>query len=402
MKNIFDLVIRFMAISAMLVGVSLAMVATAPESVAAESSVSELVAVESESVSEMTKLPMVNTYAQSDDGYDPKILYKAVVEAVARHDYDRLQQLINAGADLNFRPGDDFPKLSHLTEEEQLAKRHIFWAVFPDKYYLSGERTQKRAYKMVKFLLDAGAKIEGPHGKDNGVVHHAMLGSDVNLIKLAVAHGAVVKDYTNPLWPLHGGNYLFSARSPEMLKYLLDLGLDLHLKNKYGGSPLHRIVPCRSHLRDCHEMVRILLAHGADPHLKDVNGESPMSRAKKALNFEMVKLLNSAKPGSRSDSKAETPAKDKSDNGDKSEDKVASPKKSESKVPSYGTAGDCADFMQDTPPDISRAILNILKRHKVSCYTVPDQCEDLLKGESPDIRKKLKVALGTLRIYCYQ
>ena len=35
MKSIFDLVIRFMAISAMLVGVSLAMVATAPKSMAA-------------------------------------------------------------------------------------------------------------------------------------------------------------------------------------------------------------------------------------------------------------------------------------------------------------------------------------------------------------------------------
>ena len=212
-----------MAISAMLVGVSLAMVATAPEAVAAKSAVSELVAVEFESVSEMTESPMVDTYAQSNDGYDQKILYKAVVEAVARHDYDRLQQLINAGADLNFRPGADFPKLSHLTPEQKLAKTPYFWAVFPDNYYLSGPTTQKLAYKMVKFLLDNGAKIEGPHGKDKGVLHRAMQASDINLVKLAIAHGAVVKDYDHPSL---GGNYLFEARSPKMTKYLLDLGSD--------------------------------------------------------------------------------------------------------------------------------------------------------------------------------
>ena len=388
MKNIFDLVIRFMAISAMLVGVSLAMVATAPEAVAAKSAVSELVAVESESVSEMTELPMVDTYAQSDDEYDPKLLHVHVLNAIQRHDYNRLQQLINAGADLNYRSDGEYNK-----------RLDIFYHV-ENSYAGTGDKGPKLAYKMVKFLLDNGAKINGPTGQDTTLLDIAILWQDVNLAKLAVAHGA----------DLNGGNagkrkqsYLFDAHSFKMLEYLLESGVNPNVVNsKVWGTPFISNVFRFPRSQEVIDRINILLAYGADPNLPDAYGKTALDYAKERVDIDMVEFLKNAKPGSRSDSKAKTPAKDKSDNGDKSEDKVASPKKSESKVPSYGTAGDCADFMQDTPPDISRAILNILKRHKVSCYTVPDQCEDLLKGESPDIRKKLKVALGTLRIYCYQ
>ena len=389
MKNIFDLVIRFMAISAMLVGVSLAMVATAPESVAAESAVSELVAVESESVSEMTESPMVDTYAQSDDGYDQNILMRAVVPAIKNHDYDRLQQLISAGADLNFRP------------KGWLKSASIFRLGFVKAKWGRGysEQDKQRTYKMVKFLLDNGVKIEGPTGQDTSVLDRAVGTDNFKLLELAIAHGADIKRKSISQ---HAGNYLFYAGSNEMLKYLLDLGLNPNSVNAYSRTPFMRIVASQNQRASRFVKLQLLLAYGADPNMRDTEGKTALDYAKRKLDFEMVEFLKNAKPVSRSDSKAKTPAKDKSDNGDKSEDKVASPKKSESKVPSYGTAGDCADFMQDTPPDVSRAILNILKRHKISCYTVPDQCEDLLKGESPDIRKKLKVALGTLRIYCYQ
>ena len=120
------------------------------------------------------------------------------------------------------------------------------------------------------------------------------------------------------------------------------------------------------------------------------------------VKIDMVELFKNAKPISSSDSKAKTPAKDKPDNGDKSEDKVASPKKSESGVPSYGKAKDCADFVRNETPDTKNAILGLLKRNKISCYEVPSKCPEMLKDKSGEALRNASKALQIYGIFCYQ
>ena len=158
------------------------------------------------------------------------------------------------------------------------------------------------------------------------------------------------------------------------------------------------------------------MAAGADPHAVTVEDNTaydyayagsrystgPVSPSKQYAFMKWYEdRIANWKPKKQA-SKAPTTKAEGKKTPDVSEGKVASPKKSESGVPSYGTVGDCADLMKGHDPESESIALTILKRNNIGCYTVPNRCLDLLSSESDEAINAMLQFLRVAEVFCYQ
>ena len=410
MKNIFDLVIRFMAISAMLLGGVLAFVATAPKAVAQEPTICGAVA--SSNFKRFKRLLAkgdidLNTRCRYNYGE-----YTLLGVASVRHDIKVFNSLILAGAD---------PTVKSEYRERALGRSGMV-----SNIWLWSRSSHADALQAIKFLIANGAPpipnmnltqiIDAPSAGDPSQ-------ATAEIIDALVKAGVSVDNTDSLGWtPL-----MHVAGHPgkiHLLKHLISLGANVNVQSPIerhnsgfgarkwpkGWTPLMRAVVAFDY-----EGVEILLAAGADPHIVSAEDKTAYDYAYSAEAYrgytrheEYRKFLEwyegveaEWKPGQRI-SKAPIAKTEERKTSPSVSDEVASPKKSESKVPSYGTAGDCSDFIKGQTPKVKGIMLKVLERNKVSCYTVPDQCPNLLAGEDREVREAMKKALGTLRIFCYQ
>ena len=433
MKNIFDLVIRFMAISAMLVGVSLAVVATAPEAAAQNPEICNVIqGTNMNRVKRLLARGNIDLNARCSYYNDGE--YTLLGLASDRQNMKVFNALLLAGADPTVKS-----KRFGRREPKQVSNIW-FWVHEP----------HPDALQAVKILLNKGVS-PGP-----GVFLHSY--ESMEMVNLFIEAGVPVDRTDSAGWTslMHiagrrdKDGYVYNGL---LLRRLISLGANVNVKSTApqlfsitekprptGWTPLMNAA-----LAFNRPAARVLLAAGADPHITSTedktaydyaysarhyrfNADSNMRRfflqwyedmeakwkpkqqtSKAPISKEPIaKTPAKDKPDSgdksegNSDSKAKTPAKDKPNNGDKSESKVASPKKSESGVPSYGKAKDCADFVRTETPDTKNAILGLLKRNKISCYEVPSKCPEMLKDKSGEALRNASKALQIYGIFCYQ
>lgn len=119
-------------------------------------------------------------------------------------------------------------------------------------------------------------------------LHSAVRIKDINAIFFLKREGLdmnVKDDFESR--PLH------SAPTEEVAQVLIELGADIHARNKYGESPLHT-----ASYNGYPEVVAVLLKKGADVHAEDKYGQRALHRAAQSLfpkeSIEIFNMLLSA------------------------------------------------------------------------------------------------------------
>ena len=92
----------------------------------------------------------------------------------------------------------------------------------------------------------------------------------------------------------------------EMVRVLLDYGVDVNAKNDWGSTPLDYALEYNSENVDP-SVVRLLLDHAADPNLRAEDGLTPLYRASQHGKVEIVRLLVERASIEVQDSEGRTP-----------------------------------------------------------------------------------------------
>jgi ankyrin repeat protein len=214
-------------------------------------------------------------------------------EAARKGDYFKLLELINQGADVNYKK----QFLSH------------------DEYPLNGA-IMCGNLKVVKLLIDHQAKID-TEKDDRGSLNNAIWMSNKEIIKFLLSKGIFVnKSCSSSLIfsalcsvsfemlkftvedlgvcidskeLLYGDTPLYKTITDERFQetsYLLKKGANVNIQNKEKETPLHRAV-----LNGNVKMIELVLKNGADITIKDEKGMTPLDYAERNNNAQVVKLL---------------------------------------------------------------------------------------------------------------
>ncbi len=141
-------------------------------------------------------------------------------------------------------------------------------------------------WNITKFLLEnkADVHVRGTSNTDTPLLHAAHH-HNVALLPLLIQYGANIHDKTET-----GSTALHVAASGgrvESVQLLLDKGLDINARNKYGNTPLIEavdsyIVRYNHHgaVGDYEGTIKLLLENKADPNIKNSEGYTALDMAK--------------------------------------------------------------------------------------------------------------------------
>jgi cytohesin len=118
--------------------------------------------------------------------------------------------------------------------------------------------------EIARMLIARGARPDGP------ALYAAANSGHAEVVKLFIEHGADLK-YTESTWQR---TVLHTAHSAQVVKVLVQAGMDIEVKNKIGETPLHEA----AHFAP-HEVVVALLELGADPHAVSKWKKTPLEMA---------------------------------------------------------------------------------------------------------------------------
>ena len=129
-----------------------------------------------------------------------------------------------------------------------------------------------------RFLLEHGPRVT------DRTLQMAALCNDVNLFRdLLAAYGKPKGNLAARLLVMAAQN----SRNPDALKFLINSGLDVNLRDPDEGvTPLFRAVTS-----DSLDNLKLLLARGADVNARDVSGRTPLWHAATGLNTGPITLL---------------------------------------------------------------------------------------------------------------
>ena len=278
MKNIFDLVIRFMAISAMLVGMSLAMVATAPESVAtaAAAAATEGLVAEDAVVVNQAQLNIAQKFDQnirniSDINELVDILYDFLASSQIGKKYQRTSWgVLGERSDYGVRKPYAFDyyymadwnagKVYRL-DKSMSNSEHVYW------------------FELALWRDILGSFITGGGGGDiDAIKRFAVVGVNVNstdMLGNTALHFAV--------------NNMIGF-DPVPIQYLIDIGADPTIRNKDGITPLMLLVRGTTRSGIVHfPIAEVLVEAGANPNVQNFAGETLLHFATQENKPEMVR-----------------------------------------------------------------------------------------------------------------
>ncbi|MFP4497950.1 MAG: ankyrin repeat domain-containing protein [Vulcanimicrobiota bacterium] len=168
--------------------------------------------------------------------------------------------------------------------------------------------------ELLELLLMGGYKINSTTFLGIKPVHYAVYKGDIPLVAFLLSHGANINVVdNNGFTPLSYAvfyknssliNFLMSREAVfnlgehyalhlaagfdliEIIKYLLDLGMDIDVRDRKGKTALHHAAE-----EDNYAMAEYLLEKGANPNLIDENNRTPLDYTAENYYHPLVRLL---------------------------------------------------------------------------------------------------------------
>ena len=226
------------------------------------------------------------------EGADPNVKDESKLPLI-RHlgvsDAEVLKVLLEAGADPNARGeyslgdlGGDLPRATRLHDwfgtDSEIAEhlleagadpnaRDSRWAT-PLFYHVYEVRQENISEELLSLLLEAGADPNAKTSTSRVPLHGARGDSEVTRLLLnAGADPNIPGNHEERDFPLH------SERDPEIMSLLLEAGADPNALNRQRLTPL--MLAMKGSLGTLEQM-ECLLENGADPNIQNANGEAAL------------------------------------------------------------------------------------------------------------------------------
>ncbi|BDI33727.1 hypothetical protein CCAX7_57780 [Capsulimonas corticalis] len=229
----------------------------------------------------------------------PAISNSALWDAVDAGDFAKANAALAAGADPNYKnpaathrsmPSTPVLMLASQTRNARMAALLIQHGADPNArdsygYTPISSLGPGAPVALAKTLLDAGADTEGVGLNQTTALSLASAFSSPDLVRLLLAHHANVRALDSEgATPLH---MAACAGRLDVFKLLLDHGADLYATTRNHSTMLHVASQQDGHT----PMLRYLLQHGFEINLKDQDGETPLHVAVDFGCLENVKFL---------------------------------------------------------------------------------------------------------------
>ncbi|GAB4541202.1 MAG: hypothetical protein Tsb0014_32910 [Pleurocapsa sp.] len=164
---------------------------------------------------------------------------------------------------------------------------------------LSTNYRQNIDEQILKVLLENGADVNTPNLNNHFPLFMAAASEQPKIVELMLNKGAKInyKDRENNNVLLHALNRNYRLNS-EIVRQLINAGVDVNAKNDQGLTPLHLLVnkSDRFNRRDDENFqtnIELLIKNGANINVKDSQGRTPLLIAKYHGNSELISLLKS-------------------------------------------------------------------------------------------------------------
>ena len=143
---------------------------------------------------------------------------------------------------------------------------------------------RKGHFDLVKFLLDAKARVRARNGYGESAIMAAALHGHLEVVKVLQAYGSEIN---HSGWtPLH---YAAWGGYNDVCSFLLEKGAEINARSANGSSPI-MMAARQGNL----ETARLLLVKGADLSLSNDSGETALSWAVKSGDTALAELLRKA------------------------------------------------------------------------------------------------------------
>lgn len=210
--------------------------------------------------------------------------------------YDVVQELINAGADINVQDSDptsratalhiavaagDFPTIKTILYTIPAPSTNLCDHAGHTALHIAAE---KGYIEVVELLIEKGSKVDSIDNRSWTPLHRAAYMGHTDVVKALVGRGAVVSPFDNMgCSPLHRAAM---RGETSVMEFLLACGTDIEAADTDGCTPLYWASDLGSQ-----EGVLLLLNHGANTEVLGIGRSTALQNAARRGHTNTVEIL---------------------------------------------------------------------------------------------------------------
>ena len=205
-----------------------------------------------------------------------------LIEAADRGDLTEMKRLLKRGTDVNYRGIDDWTPLTKAAVSGKTGSVKLLLAngADPNSTKTNWEYNAlcfAQKADIADLLVSAGAKLDAPM-----CMRYSVSYGKPEKVQWLIARGC---DPSKLPGGPPGENLLSNVRNPQIAELLIQHGVEVNARSKYGVTALDSVCFWEKHPV---EIVRVLLRYGADPNARDRSGNTPLSYAQDGATVELL------------------------------------------------------------------------------------------------------------------